>query len=101
VFGGPQEANRPWKRLADAQRDHNQRLTLQIYRIIRERGLTQAQAAKVLGVKQPHVSLLMRNRSGSFSAGRLMEFLTALGQDVEITVRPARKEHGEMSVMVS
>ncbi len=77
------------------------RLTLQIYRITRERGLTQAQAAEVLGVKQPHVSLLMRNRSGSFSAGRLMEFLTALGQDVEITVRPARKEHGVMSVMVS
>ncbi len=34
------------------------RLTFQIYHIIRERGLTQAQAAKVLGVKQPHVSLL-------------------------------------------
>ena len=64
------------------------RLTLQIYRIIRERGLTQAQAAKVLGIKQPHVSLLMRNRSGSFSAGRLMEFLTALGQDVEIPASP-------------
>jgi predicted XRE-type DNA-binding protein len=32
------------------------RLTLQIYRIIRERRLTQAQAAKVLGIKQPHVS---------------------------------------------
>jgi len=74
------------------------RLTLQIYRIIRERGFTQAQAAKVLGIKQPNVSLLMRNRSGSFSAGRLMEFLTALGQDVEITVRPSRKEHGEMSI---
>ncbi len=76
------------------------RLTLQIYRIIRERGLTQVQAAKALGIKQPHVSLLMRNRAGSFSAGRLMEFLTALGQDVEITVRPAQKEHGEMSVMI-
>ena len=76
------------------------RLTLQIYRIIRERGLTQTQAAKALGIKQPHVSLLMRNRAGSFSAGRLMEFLTALGQDVEITVRPAQKEHGEMSVMI-
>ena len=75
------------------------RLTLQIYRIIRERGLTQTQAAKALGIKQPHVSLLMRNRAGSFSAGRLMEFLTALGQDVEITVRPAHKEHGEMSVV--
>jgi len=76
------------------------RLTLQIYRIIRERSLTQAQAAKMLGIKQPHVSLLMRNRAGSFSVGRLMEFLTALGQDVEITVRPARKDHGEMSVMI-
>jgi predicted XRE-type DNA-binding protein len=76
------------------------RLTLQIYRIVRERRLTQAQAAKVLGIKQPHVSLLMRNRAGSFSVGRLMEFLTILGQDVEITVRPARKEHGEMSVMI-
>ncbi len=76
------------------------RLTLQIYRIIRERGLTQAQAAKTLGIKQPHVSLLMRNRAGSFSVGRLIEFLTALGQDVEIAVRPSRKEHGEMSVMI-
>ena len=57
------------------------RLTLKIYHIIRERGLTQVQAGKVLGIKQPHVSLLMRNRSGSFSAGRLMEFLTALGQE--------------------
>jgi predicted XRE-type DNA-binding protein len=76
------------------------RLTLQIYRIVRERGLTQAQAAQALGIKQPHVSLLMRNRAGSFSVGRLMEFLTALGQDVEIAVRPSRKQHGEMSVMI-
>ena len=76
------------------------RLTLQIFRIIRERGLTQAQAATMLGIKQPHVSLLMRNRAGSFSTGRLMEFLTALGQDVEITVRPARKEPGQMSVLI-
>jgi len=28
-----------------------------------------------------------------------MEFLTALRQDVEITVRPSRKEHGELSVV--
>jgi predicted XRE-type DNA-binding protein len=73
-------------------------LTLQIYRIIKKRGMTQAETAKILGVKQPHVSLLMRNRAGTFSVGRLMEFLTALGQDVEVTVRPTRREHGEMSV---
>lgn len=76
------------------------RLTLQIYRIIRERKMTQTEAAKVLGIKQPHVSLLASNRSGSFSVGRLIEFLTALGQDVQITVRPTRKEHGALSVTV-
>jgi predicted XRE-type DNA-binding protein len=75
------------------------RLTLQIYRLIKARSLKQAEAGKILGIKQPHVSALMRNRSGSFSVERLMEFLTALGQDVEITVRPTRKQHGEMSVV--
>jgi predicted XRE-type DNA-binding protein len=73
-------------------------LTIQLYRIIKQRGMTQAEAGRALGIKQPHVLLLMRNRAGSFSVGRLMEFLTALGQDVEIAVRPSRKEHGEMSV---
>jgi predicted XRE-type DNA-binding protein len=76
-------------------------LTLQIYRTIKRRGLTQAGAGAILGIRQPHVSGLMRGRSGNFSVGRLMEFLTALGQDVEITVRPTRKEHGEMSVTVA
>ena len=76
------------------------RLTLQIYRIVNERGLTQAQAGVLLGIKQPHVSALMRNRTGNFSIGRLMEFLTALGQDVEIAVKPTRRAQGEMSVVM-
>jgi predicted XRE-type DNA-binding protein len=74
------------------------RLTLQIYTIIKDRGLTQTEAAGLLGIKQPNVSSLMRNRAGGFSVGRLMEFLTALGQDVEISVRKARKAHGAFSV---
>jgi len=74
-------------------------LTLQIYTILKNSGMTQVQIAKILGVQQPQVSLLMRNRAGNFSVGRLMEFLTALRQDVEITVRPTRKEHGALSVM--
>jgi predicted XRE-type DNA-binding protein len=74
-------------------------LTLEIHKIIKKRGLTQAQAGEILGVKQPHVSALMRNRAGNFSVGRLMEFLTALGQDIEVTVKPTRKAHGEMSVV--
>jgi predicted XRE-type DNA-binding protein len=75
------------------------RLTLQIARIIKNRGLTQAEAAKILGIQQPHVSALARNRAGNFSVGRLMEFLTALGQDVEVVVKPTRREHGAMSVV--
>jgi len=75
-------------------------LMLQIYRLIKERSLTQAAAGTILGVKQPHVSSLMRGQSGAFSVERLMGFLTALGQDVEINVRPTRKRHGEMSVVV-
>lgn len=74
------------------------KLTLKIYRIIKQRGLSQTQAAEVLGIRQPHVSLLMRKRAGTFSVSRLIDFLTALGQDVEITVRPTRKQRGEMSV---
>src|SRR5437763_14925924 len=75
------------------------KLTLQLYRLIKQRGITQTEAGKILGIKQPHVSALMRNRSGVFSVERLMEFLTALGQDVQITVRPTRKSHGEVSVV--
>jgi predicted XRE-type DNA-binding protein len=74
-------------------------LTLQIYTILKGSGMTQVDIAKILGVQQPQVSLLMRNRAGSFSVGRLMEFLTALRRDVEITVRPTRKEHGALSVV--
>jgi hypothetical protein len=43
---------------------------------------------------------LMRNRAGNFSVGRLMEFLTALGQDATITVKPTRKAVGGMEVVV-
>jgi predicted XRE-type DNA-binding protein len=77
------------------------RLTLQIYRLIKARGLTQSQAGEVLGIKQPHVSSLMRGQSGAFSVERLMNFLAALGQDVQITVRSTRKPRGEVSLIVA
>lgn len=75
------------------------KLTLEIYRLIRKRGLTQVEAGKILGIRQPHVSALMRNRAGSFSVERLMDFLTALGQDVEISVKPSRGRLGEVSLV--
>ena len=77
-------------------------LTLQIYRIITARNLTQNEAAKVLGTTQPQMSALMRCKPVSVSVGRLMEFLTVLGQDVEVTVKPTATQDkaGHMSVIV-
>ncbi|HKN77523.1 MAG TPA: hypothetical protein VJW94_20260, partial [Candidatus Acidoferrum sp.] len=45
------------------------------------------------------IFLLVRNRAGNFCVGRLMEFLTALRQDVHITVRPSRKPYGAYTVV--
>jgi predicted XRE-type DNA-binding protein len=67
---------------------------------IKDRGLTQTQAADILGIKQPYVSALMRGQSENFSVERLMDFLTALGQDMEITVRPTRREHGDVTLVL-
>lgn len=80
------------------QEELKAKLTLQIYRIIKDRDLNQTEAAELLGIKQPHVSALLRSRSGNFSVGRLMEFLMALGHDVEVNVKPTSnsKQCGEM-----
>jgi predicted XRE-type DNA-binding protein len=55
---------------------------------IEARRLTQAQAAKVLGIGQPDVSKMLRGRFRDFSVERLMRFLTILGYEVDIVVRP-------------
>ena len=77
------------------------KLTVQIYKLLKQRGITQQQAGKLLGTTQAQVSALMRCKPVSVSVGRLMEFLTALGQDVRVTVKPApRRRAGAMSVVV-
>jgi predicted XRE-type DNA-binding protein len=76
-------------------------LTVQIYKLIRAQNLTQTKAAELLGTTQAQVSALMRCRPVSVSVGRLMEFLTVLGQDVEVTVKPSpTRTTGHMSVVV-
>lgn len=57
--------------------------------------------ASHLRVTVQGLSAPMHNRASNFSVGRLMKFLTALGQDVKITVKPTRKAVGEMEVVVS
>jgi predicted XRE-type DNA-binding protein len=77
------------------------KLTVEIYKLLQKRGVTQTAAAKLLGTTQAQVSALMRCKPVSVSVGRLMEFLNVLGQDIEVTVRPAaRRKTGDMSVIV-
>jgi len=77
------------------------KLTVEIYKLLRKHGVTQSEAAKLLGTTQAQVSALMRCRPVSVSVGRLMEFLNVLGQDIEVTVKPAaRRKAGDMSVVV-
>jgi predicted XRE-type DNA-binding protein len=63
-------------------------LVRHINKIIEQRGLTQVEAAKLLGINQPKVSALKRGRLTQFSIDRLMRFLVTLGQAVDISVRP-------------
>jgi predicted XRE-type DNA-binding protein len=56
--------------------------------VIRQRRLTQAAAGELLGIDQPKVSRLQRGYLTNFSVERLMHFLTLLGRDVEIVVKP-------------
>lgn len=63
-------------------------LASKIGEIIEIRNLTQMDAAEILGIDQPKVSALIRGRLTGFSTERLFRFLNALGNDVEISVKP-------------
>jgi predicted XRE-type DNA-binding protein len=52
-----------------------------------------------MGLDQPKVSALMNGRLGGFSSDRLMRFLTALGQDVEIVVKARSHGRGHIRVV--
>ncbi|MFO1103928.1 MAG: helix-turn-helix transcriptional regulator [Methylocystis sp.] len=65
-------------------------LVRKIDALLKERGLKQVQAAELFGVKQPDVSKLLHGDFRQFSLERLLRFLVALGQDVEIVVKPHR-----------
>lgn len=64
-------------------------LARQINRIIKEKNLSQAQAAQILGVDQPRISALSKGRLSFFSLEKMMQFASRLGNEVEILVKPS------------
>jgi predicted XRE-type DNA-binding protein len=85
----------PYPDLAVAKAELVQR----IRELIAQSGLTQAKTAKLLRLDQPKVSALVRGRVEGYSIDRLFRFLNALGQRVEITVRP-NANHTEARAVV-
>ncbi len=67
-------------------------LVTRIDRIIRQRGLKQVEAAKLLGLSQPDVSRLLRGNFREYSMERLLRLLTTLGRDVDIVIRESHSE---------
>jgi predicted XRE-type DNA-binding protein len=76
-------------------------LVYKIDTIMKERGLKQAQAAELFGVKQPDISKMLRGEFRQFSVERLLRFLVALDQDVEIVVKPHRGRSDAAALHVS
>ena len=66
-------------------------LVVQLKRLMEEREITQTDAAKLVEMKQPDLSKLLRGHFKLVSVEKLMRMLTAFDQDVKITVKPHRK----------
>lgn len=78
-------------------------LTGEIAYLIKKNRLTQAQAAKKLGVDQPRISYLLNGRLNLFSVEMLMHFLQTLDQDIKIVVtpKPRNRKHARLSACIS
>jgi predicted XRE-type DNA-binding protein len=76
------------------------KLVFKIDTILKKRGLKQVEAADLFGVRQPDVSKMLRGEFRQFSVERLLRFLVALDQDVEIVVKPHRSRNDAAAMQV-
>jgi predicted XRE-type DNA-binding protein len=76
-------------------------LVFKIDSIMKQRRLKQVEAAALFGVRQPDISVMLRGEFRQFSVERLLRFLVALNQDVEIIVKPHRGRSSAPALHVS
>jgi predicted XRE-type DNA-binding protein len=87
--------------LADAEKlKIKSGLVIEITRAIRNLGLTQDEAARRMGITQPKVSALLRGDFSNLSERKLMECLSRLGYDIEITVKPVSAPVGRLRIAI-
>lgn len=75
------------------------KIVAELYRLVNSEKLTQAAAGQRMGISQPEVSRLFKGNFREYSVERLIGFLTAFHQDVEIVTRPKHRgnERGEIT----
>jgi len=76
-------------------------LVSQIAEILRERGWSQQQAAKVLGLTQPKLSKMLRGQFRGISEMKMMDCLLRLGRAVKIVVGPETEAADERIEVVA
>lgn len=78
-------------------------LVAKIDDLIKQKGLSQTEAGKLLDLPQPKISALLRGNFRGVSERRLMECLIRLGSDVQVVVKPAprSRSHGKLSVVLA
>lgn len=81
-----------------ADRQTKTRLAMAVNALLKDRRLKQIEAAAILHIPQSKVSALANYQLDHFSVEKLMTFLNALEQDVEIVIRPSREAMGHISV---
>jgi predicted XRE-type DNA-binding protein len=76
-------------------------LVSRIASIIETRGLTQREAAEIIGMPQPKLSNVLRGQFRGVSEAKLMDCLLRLGNDVQIVVKPTKRSASMGSLSVA
>jgi predicted XRE-type DNA-binding protein len=62
-------------------------LALSIERIIKNKGLSQTKAARIIGLSQPKLSDLLKGKVRGISEAKMLECITRLGKDIQIIIK--------------
>jgi predicted XRE-type DNA-binding protein len=81
--------------------EHKVRLAAAINQLLSQRRLSQTAMARQLGINQPKVSALLNYKLEGFSVERLMRFLTALDQDIQIVIRNKPRSRRSARIVVT
>ncbi len=83
------------------ERQTKVRLAAAINQLLSQRHLSQTAVGRRLGINQPKVSALLNYKLEGFSVERLMRFLTALGQDIQIVIRKKPRSRRSARIVVT